>query len=71
MAPAIEPLADVMAHIASGSLGEYSISKDIGEGTFGKVKRKSGRWYFLLPCSFLLSCGPHFDAGQGRSQVHL
>ncbi|CUA70674.1 carbon catabolite-derepressing protein kinase [Rhizoctonia solani] len=41
MAPIAEPHADVMAHIASlppGNLGEYSIIKDIGEGTFGKVK---------------------------------
>ncbi|CAE6479160.1 unnamed protein product [Rhizoctonia solani] len=41
MAPTAEPHADVMAHIASlpqGHLGEYSIIKDIGEGTFGKVK---------------------------------
>ncbi|CEL61979.1 carbon catabolite-derepressing protein kinase [Rhizoctonia solani AG-1 IB] len=41
MAPTAEPHADVLAHIASlppGNLGEYSIIKDIGEGTFGKVK---------------------------------
>ncbi|CAE6446506.1 unnamed protein product [Rhizoctonia solani] len=41
MAPTAEPLADILAHIASlppGNLGEYSIIKDIGEGTFGKVK---------------------------------
>ncbi|KAJ1306641.1 hypothetical protein OPQ81_007636 [Rhizoctonia solani] len=41
MAPTAEPHADVIAHIASlpqGNLGEYSIIKDIGEGTFGKVK---------------------------------
>jgi carbon catabolite-derepressing protein kinase len=44
MAPTAEPHADVLAHIASlppGNLGEYSIIKDIGEGTFGKVKRES------------------------------
>lgn len=44
MAPALEqPHIDVMAHAASfpqGNLGEYSIMKDIGEGTFGKVKRE-------------------------------
>lgn len=48
MAPTAEPLGDVMAYIASlppGNLGEYSIIKDIGEGTFGKVKRE---WHLLF-----------------------
>lgn len=44
MAPALEqPHLDVMTHLTSlppGNLGEYSIIKDIGEGTFGKVKRE-------------------------------
>lgn len=54
MAPALEqPHLDLMTHLASlppGNLGEYSIIKDIGEGTFGKVKRE---WAFSVTANML------------------